>query len=80
MKPLIFLLLVSCSTYRGIPNYKSTPRGMVVYRYSKPGEPIKDIMGNGDTVVSCEAGTYRIRTKVDTVWVLRDNSNKNTKQ
>ena len=42
--------MVSCS-YK-IPNYKATSKGYVIYRYTKPGEPIKEILLNGDTLVT----------------------------
>jgi hypothetical protein len=44
-----------------VANYKVTPYGYVVWRYSKVGEPKKDIMSNGDTLV----------TTVDTMFIRR---------
>jgi hypothetical protein len=51
MKLIIFsVVLISCS--HKIPNYQATSKGYIIYRYTKPGEPVKEILRNGDTLVT----------------------------
>lgn len=67
MKHLILLLIIlgfACSI-KTVPNYKVTPDGYIIWRYTKKGEPKKDILSNGDTLVTTKNNIYII-SKV--VW------------
>lgn len=48
---IISFVFISCQSKK-IANYKVTKNGYEVYRYSKNSEPTKDILSNGDTLVS----------------------------
>lgn len=61
-KVLFLLLLISCST-RKIANYKVTPYGTGIYRYTKPSEPKKDVFSNGDTLVTTADTMYIIKQR-----------------
>lgn len=49
---IMLILLLSCQSQKKIANYKVTPNGYEVYKRSKNGEPTKDVLSNGDTLVS----------------------------
>lgn len=44
------VIIVGCHSSR-IANYKVTPEGYKVWRYTKPGETEKHILSTGDTLV-----------------------------
>lgn len=48
----LFSSILSVAQQRQIPNFKITPKGIVVWRYTVPGEPIKHILSKGDTLIA----------------------------
>lgn len=59
------MIFISCSSQRRIANYKITPNGAVVYKYTKVGEPRKDILSTGDTLYSTGDTLYFIHPKIN---------------
>ena len=49
------VVLVGC---KSVPNYQVTNQGLKVYKRTKIGEPIKDILSNGDTLVTTKDSIY----------------------
>lgn len=58
---LFIFILVGCTTEKKVPNYRVTPNGFEIWRYTKVGEPKKDILSNGDTLVTIGDGIYIIK-------------------
>lgn len=64
MKKVLFLLILfSCSSQKKIPNYKVTEQGYIIWRYTRPGQPQKDILSSGDTLVTTKDSIYIIYQK-----------------
>lgn len=76
MKLLLLLSLLAitgCSTEKRIPNYdNSKPGKQFVWRYTSKGEPVKDILSTGDTLVTSTACNciYVIKGR-DTSYILK---------
>lgn len=51
MRLILFAALIASCSHK-IPNYKATSNGYIIYKYTKPGEPIKEILITGDTLVT----------------------------
>ncbi len=58
---ILLFCAVGCSAPNKIANYKVTPNGYVVWRYTKVDGQKKDILSTGDTLV----------TTVDSIYVVR---------
>lgn len=75
MKSLYFIIVVfffSCS--QKVANYKATSHGYVVWRYTKKGEPKKEILSTGDTLLTdTKKGIMCFLNKgtSDTIWILK---------
>ncbi len=71
----LLVLIAGCSK-RGIPNYQVTPNGYKVYQYTKIGEPSKDILSNGDTLVVVGGVMYVIskglNNTADTIFYFKN--------
>ena len=52
------VVLVGC---KSVPNYQVTNQGLKTYKRTKVGEPIKDILSNGDTLVTTKDSIYLIK-------------------
>lgn len=54
------LVLVGCQAAKRVPNYDYSRGTIQIWRYTKKGEPTKDILSNGDTLVTTSFGMYII--------------------
>lgn len=52
------VVLVGC---KSVPNYLVTNQGLKIYKRTKIGEPIKDILSNGDTLMTTKDSIYLIK-------------------
>lgn len=52
------VVLVGC---KSVPNYQVTNQGLKVYKRTKVGEPIKDILSTDDTLVTTRDSIYLIK-------------------
>lgn len=68
---IIICMCVGCKAAK-YPNYKVTPKGYVIWRYTKTQDEVKDVFLNGDTLFDNGSALVLIR-KTDTL-VLADYS------
>lgn len=58
---IITFSIISCSINKRVENYRVIDGQIEVYRYSNKNEPKRDILSNGDTLIST----------LDTIYIVR---------
>ena len=58
---IITFSIISCSINKRVENYRVIDGQIEVYRYSNQNEPKRDILSNGDTLIST----------LDTIYIVR---------